>query len=166
MSGEGSWASSLEGTLDGTGLRIVILCTRFHAEITDTLLRATRDTLVAHGVREDALEVIRVPGAWELPWIAGRVGEREGIDAIIALGCVVRGETPHFDFVAGEAARGLMEVSLGVDLPVILGLLTTETIEQARERADPARGNKGGEVALAAIEMARLARDVPGTEPS
>lgn len=163
MSGEGSYAAFLRGALDGRGLRIVVLCTRFHTEVTDELLGATLETLVAHGVREEALEVIRVPGAWELPWTAGRVAGREDIDAVIALGCVIRGETPHFDFVAGEAARGLMEVSLEADLPLILGLLTTETYEQAEERADPKRGNKGGEVALAAIEMACLSRDLPKT---
>lgn len=156
MSGEGSYTSALEGELDGTGLRIGVVCTRFHGDLTEEMLAAARGTLTEHGVAEDAVVLVRVPGAWELPWAAGRLASGGGVDAVIAIGCVIRGDTPHFEYVAGEAARGLMQISLAEDVPVILGLLTTETRAQAEERADPARQNKGREIALAALEMALL----------
>jgi 6,7-dimethyl-8-ribityllumazine synthase len=116
------------------------------------------ETLVRHGMDEDDVEIIPVPGAWELPQVVGAIAEGGTVQAIIALGCVIRGDTPHFDFVAGEASRGLMDVALATGVPVILGLLTTENREQAEERADPARQDKGGEAALAALEMATLFR--------
>lgn len=159
MSGEGSYSDALEGELDGSGLRIAIVVARFHGELTGRMTGAAVDTLVAHGVRAEDVRVRHVPGAWELPWAAGRVAASGDVDAVIAVGCVVRGDTPHFDYVAGEAARGLMDVSLAEDVPVILGLLTTDTREQAEERADPGRMNKGREVALAALEMGRARRD-------
>jgi 6,7-dimethyl-8-ribityllumazine synthase len=159
VSGEGSYTSALEGRLDGTGLRIAVVVTRFHGDLTERMCAAAIDTLREHGVAEDDVLVRRVPGAWELPWAAGRLATSESVDAVVAIGCVIRGDTPHFDFVAGEASRGLMELSLAEDLPVILGLLTTETREQAEERADPARQNKGREVALAALEMGRMAKE-------
>jgi len=156
VSGDGSYTDALQGQLDGTGLRIAIVATRFHAEFVDRMHQAARSTLLEHGVAEESIQVVQVPGAWELPHAVKRVARTGGPDAIIALGCVIRGDTPHFDFVAGEAARGLMDVSLNEKTPVILGLLTTETREQAEERANPARQNKGREVALAALEMAAL----------
>lgn len=159
MSGEGSYTTALEGELDGSGLRIALVVTRFHGDLTERMCEAAAATLHEHGVREDDVLIRRVPGAWELPWAAGRIASADAVDAVVAIGCVIRGDTPHFDFVAGEASRGLMELSLAEDLPVILGLLTTETREQAEERADPARQNKGREVALAALEMARMARE-------
>jgi len=158
MSGEGSYTSALEGELDGSGLRISLVCTRFHGELTGRMAEAARATLVEHGVAEADIGIVRVPGAWELPWAVGRIAATGDVDAVIAIGCVIRGDTPHFDFVAGQASRGLMRISLDEDVPVILGLLTTETREQAEERADPARQNKGREVALAALEMGRMAR--------
>ena len=160
MSAEGSYTTQLEGELDGSGLRIAVVCARFHGDITGHMLSSARVTLEEHGVASDDITVHRVPGAWELPWATGRVAAAHGYDAVIAIGCVIRGDTPHFDYVAGEASRGLMQISLAEDVPVILGLLTTETREQAEERADPARQDKGREIALAAIEMALLARDV------
>jgi len=160
VSGEGSYTEALEGELDGSGLRIAVISTRFHGDITGQMLDSARATLVEHGLDAADVVVHPVPGAWELPWAVGRVAAAGGYDAIIAIGCVIRGDTPHFDFVAGEASRGLMQISLAEDVPVILGLLTTETREQAEERADPARQDKGREVALAAIEMALLARRV------
>lgn len=159
MSGSGSYTGSLEGTLDGSGLRVTLLVTRFHSELTDRMASAARATLIEHGLAEADIEVVRVPGAWELPYAAQLIARTGSPDAIVALGCVIRGDTPHFDFVAGEASRGLMEVSLAERVPVTLGLLTTDTRAQAEERADPARQNKGREVALAALEMARLRRE-------
>jgi len=160
VSGEGSYTTELEGDLDGSGLRIAVVCTRFHGDITGQMLDSARATLEEHGVSPEDITMRRVPGAWELPWATGRLAAAHGFDAVIAIGCVIRGDTPHFDYVAGEASRGLMQISLAEDVPVILGLLTTETREQAEERADPGRQDKGREVALAAIEMALLARDV------
>ena len=158
MSGEGSYTGELEGGLDGSGLRIAIVCTRFHGELTERMTASAVETLVEHGVSEEHVTVRRVPGAWELPWAARRLAGSGEYDAVVAVGCVIRGDTAHFDFVAGEAARGLMDVGLRQDVPVILGLLTTETRAQAEERADPARQDKGREVALAAIEMGRFGR--------
>ncbi|HKK93896.1 MAG TPA: 6,7-dimethyl-8-ribityllumazine synthase [Longimicrobiales bacterium] len=158
MSGEGSYTSELEGGLDGSGLRIAIVRTRFHGDLTEMMTAAAVETLREHGVADDDIAVHRVPGAWELPWAARRLAGSGEIDAVIAIGCVIRGDTAHFDFVAGEAARGLMDVGLTADVPVILGLLTTETRDQAEERADPARQDKGREVALAALEMGRFDR--------
>ncbi len=162
MSGDGSYSDALSealaGTADGAGLRVAVVTTRFHGDLTGRMTAAAVETLVAHGVDEDDVSLLRVPGAWELPWAVGRVAASGGADVVIAIGCVIRGDTPHFDYVAGEAARGLMDVSLAEDVPVILGLLTTETRAQAEERADPARQNKGREVALAAIEMGRFGR--------
>ncbi len=158
MSGPGSYADALAGRLDGRGLRIALVCTRFHAAITEQLLERCRVTLVEHGVSEDEMTVVRVPGAWELPQAVGRLAGLERHDAIVALGCVVRGETPHFDFVAGEAARGLADVARDFDLPVIFGVLTTETEAQALARARPDGQDKGRELALAALEMGHLFR--------
>jgi len=158
MSGEGSYTSALEGGLDGSGLRVAIVCTRFHGDLTELMTTSAVETLREHGVGRDDVVVRRVPGAWELPWAAARLAGSGRADVVIAIGCVIRGDTAHFDFVAGEAARGLMDVCLQGDVPVILGLLTTENREQAEERADPERENKGREVALAAIEMGRFDR--------
>jgi 6,7-dimethyl-8-ribityllumazine synthase len=158
MSRDGSYSEELAGTLDGAGAQFALVVARFNADITEQMMDAAVETLFAHGVVEEDMEVFRVPGAWELPQVVAQLAEQGEVDAVIALGCVIRGDTPHFDFVAGEAARGLMDVALGSGVPVILGLLTTETREQAEERADPARLNKGGEAALAALEMAALYR--------
>lgn len=158
MSGEGSYQDRLEGTQDGKGLHLALVVARFNGDLTEMMLESAVATLVRHGVAREDLEVFRVPGAWELPQATAQLAEQGAVDAVIALGCVIRGDTPHFDFVAGEAARGLMDVALGSGIPVILGLLTTENREQAEERADPARQDKGGEAALAALEMANLYR--------
>jgi 6,7-dimethyl-8-ribityllumazine synthase len=158
VSGDGSYLDVLEGELDGSGLQVAVVVARFHGDVTGLMCDSAVETLVRHGVDADDVEVIPVPGAWELPQVVGAVAETGSVNAIIALGCVIRGETPHFDFVAGEAARGLMDVALATGVPVILGLLTTENREQAEERADPRRQNKGGEAALAALEMAALFR--------
>lgn len=158
MSRDGSYAEELEGTLDGRGVRVALVVSRFNGDITGPMLDSAVEALARHGVAEEDMEVFRVPGAWELPQVCAQLAEQGEVDVIIAMGCVIRGETAHFDFVAGEAARGLMDVALGSGVPVILGLLTTENRAQAEERTDPARMDKGTEVALAALEMASLYR--------
>jgi 6,7-dimethyl-8-ribityllumazine synthase len=140
----------------GRGRRFALLVSRFNAHVTDQLVERARATLLENGVEESDVLVFQVPGAWELPQTAHRVARGGGFQAVIALGCVIRGETPHFDFIAGEAARGLADAGYQSGVPVVFGVLTTDTEEQALERADPARGDKGREAALAALEMAHL----------
>jgi 6,7-dimethyl-8-ribityllumazine synthase len=158
--GDRSYASELEGRASGRGRRFAIVAARFNAHITDVLEGRARATLIEQGTDEAAVETFQVPGAWELPQAAARILSTGRFDALIALGCVVRGETAHFDFIAGEAARGLTDVALRSTTPVIFGVLTTENEEQAVERADPARGDKGREAALAALHMADLYRRI------
>ena len=152
--GDASYARRLEGRVSGVGRRFAVVASRFNAHVVDALLERAVATLKEHGA--GVVDVHRVPGAWELPQACGRLARTGEHDALVALGCLVRGETPHFDVIAAEAARGLGHVALEHDLPVAFGLLTTETDAQAVERADPARGDKGREVALAALEMAEL----------
>jgi 6,7-dimethyl-8-ribityllumazine synthase len=157
VSGAGSYLTELEGVLDGRGLRVAVIAARFNAHITDVLLERCVAALHEYGCDPDEVEVIRVPGAWELPQMAARLANGRNWHAIVALGCVIRGDTPHFDFVAGEASRGLGQVAAQGHVPVIFGVLTTENEAQARERAEPAPHgqDKGREAALAALEMAR-----------
>ncbi|UCC23991.1 MAG: 6,7-dimethyl-8-ribityllumazine synthase [Gemmatimonadales bacterium] len=158
MSRTGSYSEQLEGTLQGDGVQVALVVSRFNGDISERMMASAVRTLGRHGVKDDHMEIFRVPGAWELPQVAAQLAEQGVVDVIIAIGCVIRGETSHYDIVAGEAARGLMDVALGSGVPVILGLLTTENREQAEERADPDRLDKGAEVALAALEMAALYR--------
>ena len=151
---------NLTGSPTGDGMRIGIALARFNQAVTDNLLAGALSALVEHGVADDAIDVATVPGAFELPLCAQRLASTGRYDALICLGAVVRGETPHFDFVAGEAARGIGEVSRRLDLPVAFGLLTTDTIEQALARAGGERGNKGAEAALTALEMVQVLRAV------
>lgn len=160
MSGPGSYADALAGRLDGRGLRVAVVCARFHAGITEQLLERCTSTLNEHGVADADIEVVRVPGAWELPQVVGRIAGLDRHDVLVAIGCVVRGETPHFDFVAGEAARGLADVARDFDVPVIFGVLTTETEAQALARARQDGQDKGRELGLAALEMGILYRDL------
>lgn len=141
---------------DGRNRRIAIVAARFNESIVEMLLDGCIQTLREQDVRDDMITVVRVPGAWELPLACARLAETDRFDAVIALGAVVRGETAHFDFISAECARGIGEVSLVTGVPVAFGVLTPENGEQARDRADPARKNKGREVALAALEMANL----------
>jgi 6,7-dimethyl-8-ribityllumazine synthase len=140
------------------GARFAIIASRWNPRITEQLVAGAREAFRAHGVADDAVDVIRVPGAWELPVTAARLAAASGHAAIVALGCVIRGDTAHFDYVAGEAARGIMNAGLATGVPVIFGVLTVENRAQAEERADPSRMNKGGEAIEAAIEMATLLR--------
>ena len=138
------------------GCRFGIVVGRFNDFISERLLAAAIDTLRRHGVAESELTVAWVPGAFELPLAAKRLAESGRVDALIALGCVIRGATPHFDFVAGECAKGLSSVALGSGLPVAFGVLTVDSIEQAIERAGTKAGNKGADAALSALEMVSL----------
>ncbi|NCF30159.1 MAG: 6,7-dimethyl-8-ribityllumazine synthase [Gammaproteobacteria bacterium] len=140
------------------GARFAIVAARFNTLITDALLEGALSTLAEHGVPEDHVSVVQVPGAFEIPITAKRLAASGRYEAIIALGAVVRGGTPHFEYVAGECARGVSRVALEEDVPVIFGVLTTDTDEQARERAGGKEGNKGFEAAIAGLEMVTLLR--------
>jgi 6,7-dimethyl-8-ribityllumazine synthase len=149
--------TTIEGALDAAGLRFAIVASRFNALIVEPLIAGAVDAIVRCGGSADLVTIVRCPGAWELPQVVRRVLDRGNIDAVIALGAVIRGATPHFDYVAGEAARGLAGAAAGApSIPVSFGVLTTDTIEQALERAGSKAGNKGFDAALAAIELARL----------
>jgi 6,7-dimethyl-8-ribityllumazine synthase len=147
---------TVEGTIDGSGLRVAIVVARFNELITERLLQGAVDTAREHGVADEAIEVVWVPGAFELPMAAQRLARSARFDAIACCGAVIRGETPHFDFVAGEAARGVARVALESGLPVTFGVITSDNVEQAQARAGGAVGNKGREAMLAAIEMANV----------
>lgn len=150
--------SELRGRIDGRRRRFAIVASRFNQSITDRLVAGARACFAAHGVEEEDIAVVSVPGAWELPWAARRVAATGRFEAIVAIGCVIRGDTAHFEYVAGPAADGLSRVALDMDLPVAFGVLTTETPEQAWERAGGALGNKGWEAAEVALELADLGR--------
>src|SRR5690606_3501055 len=135
---------------------------RFNSFIVDSLQNGAVDTLLRHGVSEKHLTVVKVPGAFELPMVAKALAESGKYDAIIALGAVIRGSTPHFDYVAGECAKGLGQVGMNSGLPVVFGVLTTDTIEQAVERAGTKAGNKGADAAMGAIELCSLLRKLQG----
>ena len=149
-----------EGNLIGTNLKIGIVVSRFNGFITTKLLDGALDSLKRHGVNLDDLDVFWTPGAFELPATAKRLAEKVRYDAIVCLGAVIRGATPHFDYVANESAKGIAQVGLNTGVPVIYGVITTDTIEQAIERAGTKAGNKGAEAAVTAIEMANLYRQI------
>lgn len=147
-----------EGHLVGTGLKIGIVAGRFNEFITGKLVSGAEDALRRHGVSDDDVEIAWVPGAFEIPLIAKKMAESNKYDAVITLGAVIRGSTPHFDFVCNEVAKGVSAISLQSGIPVIFGVLTTDSIEQAIERAGTKAGNKGWEAAASAIEMGNLTR--------
>ncbi len=147
---------SIEGTFIAPQGKFALVVGRFNSFVVESLVTGAIDTLVRHGVKESDISVIRAPGAFELPLVAQRVAQREEFAAIIALGAVIRGGTPHFDYVAGECTKGLAQVSLQYDVPVSFGVLTVDSIEQAIERSGTKAGNKGGEAALSALEMVSL----------
>jgi 6,7-dimethyl-8-ribityllumazine synthase len=144
------------GAPSGAGRRFAVVASRFNESITQPLAEGAVEALTRHGAASDDVDLIWVPGAWELPAAVRRALASDRYDAIVAVGAVVRGETPHFDIVAGEAARGLAQAGADFDVPVTLGLLTTDTMEQAEARAGGAHGNKGWDAAMAAMEMADL----------
>ena len=148
--------AEFSGTPSGHGRRVAVLASRFNDAITSRLADGALDALVRHGVAAEDVDMVWVPGAWELPVVARRLMASELYDAVVALGAVIRGDTPHFDYVAGEAARGLAQASAEFDVPVGFGVLTCDTIEQAEARAGGDHGNKGWDAALAALEMAEL----------
>lgn len=145
-----------EGSLQASGKKFGIIVARFNAFIAERLLDGALDTLRRSGVLDNDIEVVKVPGAYEIPLLAKKMVEGGRYDAVICLGAVIRGATAHFDYVAGEVAKGIAQVSLEAGIPVIFGVLTTDTIEQAIERAGTKAGNKGSDCAAAAIEMANL----------
>ena len=151
-----SHIKSIDGDFNAGDAKFCILAGRFNSFIVERLVEGAVDALVRHGISRDNIEIIRVPGAYEMPISAQRIAQTGKYDSIIALGAVIRGATPHFDFVAGECSKGLAQVSLAADLPIIFGVLTTDTIEQAVERAGTKAGNKGAEAAVTAIEMISL----------
>ncbi len=145
-----------EGHLKADGLKIGMVVGRFNEFISTKLVGGAMDALIRHGASEDNIEVAWVPGAFEIPLVAKRMAESGRYDAVICLGCIIRGATSHFEYVAAEAAKGIAQVALGANLPVAFGILTTENIEQSIERAGSKAGNKGWDAALAAVEMANL----------
>jgi 6,7-dimethyl-8-ribityllumazine synthase len=148
----------VQGGMIARDLRVGIVASRFNDFIVDSLVSGAVDALVRHGVRERDITLVRVPGAWEMPLAVQRMAGRRRFDVIVALGAVIRGATPHFDYVASECAKGIAQAGLAGDIPVAFGVLTTDTIEQAIERAGTKAGNKGAEAAMSAIEMANLLR--------
>lgn len=150
----------VEGDLMAKGARIGIAMSRFNSFITDSLLDGAIDTIVRHGGKKSDITVVKVPGAFELPVAVQRMAKSANYDAIIVVGAVIRGGTPHFDYVAGECTKGIGQVALQQDIPVAFGLLTVDSIEQAIERAGTKAGNKGAEAAMSAIEMVNVLKGV------
>lgn len=150
----------LEGQLKAEGLKVAIVLSRFNSFITERLLEGAKDALMRHGAADSDLTVVRAPGAFELPLICRKLIESGAYDAVIALGAVIRGATPHFDYVAAEVSKGLAQVSLSSGVPVAFGVLTCDSIEQAVERAGTKAGNKGFDAAMTAIEMANLLAEI------
>ncbi|MBI5575252.1 MAG: 6,7-dimethyl-8-ribityllumazine synthase [Deltaproteobacteria bacterium] len=150
---------TIEGDLQGQGLKVAIVVSRFNGFITDRLLEGALDALRRHGVEEKDISVAKVPGSFELP-LGVRKAAKGKVDAVIALGALIRGGTPHFDYLSAEVTKGIAQVTLESGIPVAFGVLTTDTIEQAVERAGAKAGNKGFEAALSAIEMAKLLRQM------
>jgi 6,7-dimethyl-8-ribityllumazine synthase len=147
---------NIDGMLSAKGLKIAIVAARFNAFIVERLVEGALDAIVRTGGSADDVTVVRCPGAFEIPQVARKVVERGGVHAVICLGAVIRGATPHFDYVAGEAAKGIGQLAASAKMPVVFGVLTTNTIEEAIERAGTKAGNKGFDAAMAAIEMASL----------
>jgi 6,7-dimethyl-8-ribityllumazine synthase len=148
----------MEGVFDARGLKFAVVVARFNGFITDRLLAGALDALKRTGCSADDIDVVKVPGAWELPLTVKALATSKRYDAIVALGAVIRGETPHFDYVAGESTSGLARVATETGVPVAMGVLTTNTVEQAINRAGAKSGNKGFDAAMTAIEMASLLR--------
>jgi 6,7-dimethyl-8-ribityllumazine synthase len=148
----------IEGQLSAAGLKFAVVISRFNSFVTERLLGGAMDALTRTGCNPDDVEIVRVPGSWELPVVTREVARQHRHDAVICLSAVIRGDTPHFDYVAGEAAKGLAQVALETGVPVAFGVLTTNTLEQAIDRAGAKGGNKGFDAAMSAIETANLLR--------
>lgn len=149
-----------EGNFDGKELKIAIVASRFNEFITKELIGGAEDTLLRHNINTDDIDLYRVPGAFEIPSVCNKIAKSGKYDAVITLGAVIRGSTPHFDYVAAEVSKGVAAVSMQYDIPVIFGVLTTDTIEQAVERAGTKAGNKGSDAAMAALEMINLYKGI------
>ena len=145
-----------EGELQAKGLKFAVIVSRFNEFITSKLLDGAVDALLRHGSSEDNIDIIKFPGSFEIPLVAKKIAKKKSYDAIICLGTIIRGATPHFEYVASEAAKGIALVSLEAEIPVAFGVITADTIEQAIERAGTKSGNKGWDAALVAVEMAQL----------
>ena len=146
----------IEGALDAKGLKFSIIVSRFNDFINAKLLDGAVDALIRHGAKDEDIEIIKVPGAFEISLIAQKLAKSKQVDAVICLGAIIRGSTPHFEYIASETAKGIAKVSLDTGLPIAFGVITADTIEQAIERAGTKDGNKGRDAALNAIEMANL----------
>lgn len=151
---------NFEGLLLGKGLKFGVVIARFNDFITTKLLEGAQDALLRHGVSEEDVDIARVPGSFEIPLVAQRLAQTKKYDAIICLGAVIRGSTPHFEYVASEVSKGIARVSLDTGLPVVFGVITADTLEQAIERAGTKQGNKGFDAAVDAIEMANLLKGI------
>lgn len=163
MSTEGSPVDESRGRVSGGGVRVAVVVSRFNADVTERLLDGATACLREHGVHDADVTVLRVPGAWELPQTAARLAERDGHDAVLALGCVIRGETPHFEYVCAETSAGLGAVARAASIPVLFGVLTTDDHAQAMARAGDGKDNKGYECAMAALEMVEVFRALEGS---
>ncbi len=153
-------ANIIEGKLNASGFKFGIVVSRFNSFICDRLVEGALDTLVRHGASDDDIDIVRVPGAFEIPVAAKKAAATGRYDALVCLGAVIRGSTPHFDYVCTEVSKGVARVSLETGLPVAFGVITTDSIEQAIERAGSKAGNKGGDAAMTAIEMVNLFRTI------
>lgn len=153
-------AKVYSGKLIGTGLKVAIVVSRFNEFVTSKLLSGAQDALVRHGVNDNAIEVAWVPGSFEIPFAASRLAATKKFDAVICLGAVIRGQTPHWEFIAGEVAKGIAKIAMDTGVPTVFGVVTTDTLEQAIERAGAKSGNKGVDAAMSAIEMANLFKEI------
>lgn len=150
----------IQGDLQAKGLKFAIVQSRFNDFITGKLLEGAMDALLRHGAKEEDVDVVKVPGSFEIPLVAKRLAQKGGYSAVICLGTVIRGATPHFEYVAGEVSKGIAQVSLETGVPVAFGVITSDTIEQAVERAGTKSGNKGWDAAITAIEMAQVLKKI------
>lgn len=153
-------ANEYEGVLDAKGLKFAVVLSRFNSFIGEKLLEGAIDAIKRHGGDENLIDIVRVPGAFEIPLAAKKMAAKKGIDAVICLGAVIRGGTPHFDYVASEVSKGVATVSLDSGLPVSFGVITTDNLEQAIERSGSKAGNKGFDAAVSAIEMSNLLKTI------
>ncbi|OYD14818.1 6,7-dimethyl-8-ribityllumazine synthase [candidate division WOR-3 bacterium JGI_Cruoil_03_44_89] len=145
-----------EGKLSGIGKKFAVVVSRFNNLVSDRLVEGAEDCLLRHGVKEDDIEIFKVPGAYEIPYIAKTLAEKGKFDALICLGAIIRGETPHFDFVSSNVMRGIMQINLEHDVPVVMGIITADTLEQALDRAGAKQANRGFSAAMAALELTNL----------
>jgi 6,7-dimethyl-8-ribityllumazine synthase len=150
----------IEGELQAKGLKFCIISSRFNDFITSKLLDGAKDALLRHGAKEDDIEVVRVPGSFEIPMVARKIALKGGYNAIICLGTIIRGATPHFDYIASEVSKGIASVSIETGVPIAFGVITSDTIEQAIERSGTKSGNKGWDAAITAIEMVQLLKKI------